>query len=44
MEEQEVFPAAAAALAETDRGAIGAEMAARRGLRQSPNPAISRAG
>lgn len=35
VEEQEVFPVAAAALAESERTTIGGEMAARRGLRQS---------
>ena len=35
IEEGEVFPAAAAALAESERADIGGEMAARRGLRRS---------
>jgi iron-sulfur cluster repair protein YtfE (RIC family) len=35
VEEREVFPAAAAALAESDRAGIGGEMARRRGLGQS---------
>ena len=34
VEEREVFPAAAAALAESERADMGGEMAARRGLRQ----------
>ncbi|HTQ76329.1 MAG TPA: hemerythrin domain-containing protein, partial [Burkholderiales bacterium] len=36
IEEREVFPAAAAALSKSQREAVGAEMAARRGLPPAP--------